>query len=47
MLHVYAWILIVFGLFESITNTIYMLRKDGLKLAANQHRELPPTASKK
>ncbi len=47
MLQVYGWILVIFGLFETITNTIYSTKADGIKLAAKQHREVPPTASEK
>ena len=36
-----------FGLFETVTNTVYLSRGDGISKARRQHRELPPTVSEK
>ena len=47
MLQGFIVLFIVFGLFESITNTVYGLKSDGLLLAVKQHREVPPRASQK
>lgn len=35
----------IFGLFELITNTVYLLKKDGIKQAYGQHREIPAGVS--
>jgi hypothetical protein len=34
--------LLIFGVVEIITNTTYLVKKNGLKLARKQHGELPP-----
>lgn len=35
----------IFGLFELITNTVYLLKKDGIRRAYGQHREIPAEVS--
>lgn len=35
----------IFGLFELITNTVYLLKKDGIRQAYGQHREIPAWVS--
>ncbi len=37
--------LLAFGATEIITNIVYLTRKDGLRLARKQHRELPDNIS--
>lgn len=39
--------LLAFGITEIITNTVYLLKENGLDLARNQHRELPENISYK
>lgn len=41
----YPILFIVFGGMECLTNIFYLVKKNGLALAAKQHFELPPGAS--
>ena len=36
-----------FGLFETVTNTVYLSRRDGISKSRRQHRELPSTVCDK
>ncbi len=44
---IYRAFFIAFGAVQVITNSIYLIRKDGVNLAKKQHRELPDTATNK
>lgn len=35
----------IFGLFELITNTVYLLKENGIRQAYGQHREIPAWVS--
>lgn len=38
---------VVFGFLQTIANTIYLTKKNGIELAKKQHRELPDTITDK
>lgn len=44
---IYRAIFVTLGTTEVITNLIYLMKKDGLKLAKKQHGELPPNITEK
>ena len=46
-LEIYRAFFVAFGMFQIIANARYLSIKDGIKLAAKQHQEIPKAASRK
>lgn len=45
MLTFFKILALAFGIFELSTNIVYLSKSNGIKMAYNQHRELPPTVN--